>query len=102
MSRTFRNRTPYGKINAYARHEFTNFSNRPYYRKQTQLTCIDLFLKDVIRFGNVWKVPKKYRKFKIRSKKRKDIQILYVNLKYDTLDNMTSFKWSNDAGYHYW
>lgn len=100
MSRTYKHITKDLKKNEYARRMFTiNFEFWNYYSSEKER--LKLFLIEYHWEGRRENAPKYFKQALNNSKRNKDKQTLIRHLKYDSFEDMSSFKWKNDANYYY-
>ena len=100
MSRTVRNRSKNGGLNAYAKYQRNHIFTCSYFNDQEKVDNFETFYR---RDGKSSEgVPKSFTKILKRGAKAKDKAALRTALYRDELDNLPKFKFIRDAAYLYW
>lgn len=100
MSRTYRHITKSGEKTKFAKKMYMQwFESQSYYDSKEE--AFEKFLIQFHREGYRHTAPKNFRKKINNMKRNQDKQKLIRHLKEERLDDMSSFKWLKDAGYHY-
>lgn len=100
MSRSVKHRTRDGKLTDYVK-SIVRFSHKKYLSSEDMAYVqwsIDGYTR---KWSNQMQAPREYRRAINASKRARDNMALYNAVKYDTCDDLPSFKWYKDAGYSY-